>query len=185
MMTEISLNILDIVQNSICAGADRILISVKADTKKDRLYIIISDNGSGMDTDQLQKVEDPFFTTRTSRKVGLGVPFFKYSAESTGGKFEINSELGTGTILNAEFVISHIDRMPLGDITSTMHLLITSNCAIDFIYTYEIDGREFCLDTTKLREILEDVPFSEPEVSDFIREYLAENKKEADNGRYI
>lgn len=185
MMTEISLNILDVAQNSISAGADRIQISVKADSKQDLLGIVISDNGCGMTKEQLDAVEDPFFTTRTTRPVGLGIPFFKYAAESTGGEFKITSELGAGTTVTATFVLSHVDRMPLGDMTSTMHVLITANNSIDFLYSYEVDEKGFVLDTREFREILAGVPFNTPEVSDYIKEYLQERKTEVDNGRYI
>jgi hypothetical protein len=185
MMTEISLNVLDVVQNSLKAKADFIQIQIEADSNQDRLYITITDNGIGMSPEQVAHVEDPFYTTRTTRSVGLGVPFFKYAAESTGGTFTIHSELGKGTEVRAEFKLSHIDRMPLGDMTSTMHTLITFNLDIDFLYSYTVDDKNFSLDTRKFREILGDVPFNTPEISAYIKEYLQENKKEVDNGKYV
>ena len=121
MMTEISLNILDVAQNSISAGAKLIEISVVADIKSDTLTVVIKDNGCGMDEEKLKKVIDPFFTTRTTRKVGLGIPFYKLAAENTGGTFNITSQLGLGTTVTAVFGLSHIDRMPLGDINFTIH----------------------------------------------------------------
>ncbi len=185
MMTEISLNILDVVQNSVTANASLTRISVKADTKKDSLEVIIEDNGCGMTVKQLENVEDPFFTTRTTRKVGLGIPFFKLAAESTGGSFNIASQVGKGTTVTAVFGLSHIDRMPLGDMTSTIHTIITMNPTLDFVYEYQINDRKFILDTREFREILGDVPFNTPEVSEYIKEYLKENKKEVDNGSAI
>jgi len=182
MMTELSLNVLDVAQNSVRANACLIEIVVEADTKTDILSIIIKDNGYGMTEEQVAKVIDPFFTTRTTRKVGFGVSFFKLAAECTGGTFNITSKVNVGTVVTATFGLSHIDRMPLGDMTGTMHTLITFNLGINFIYTYKIDEREFTLDTKIFREILGDVPFNEPEVSSYIKEYLEENTKEVNQG---
>lgn len=179
-MTELSLNILDVAQNSIKAKATLIKISIVADTKADTLGITISDNGCGMSKDQLAKVEDPFFTTRTTRKVGLGVSFFKLAAETAGGNFHITSALEEGTTVTASFILSNIDRIPLGDITSTIHALVTFNQHIDFLYVYRVDDREFELDTREFRKILGDVPFDLPDVSNYIKEYLKENKTEVD-----
>ncbi len=181
-MTELSLNVLDVANNSIRAGADLIEIKIQIQRETDILKIIIADNGCGMTKEQLQKVEDPFFTTRTTRKIGLGVPFFKMAALNTGGTFHIESETGTGTTVTAVFRISHIDRMPLGDINSTIHTLITLNTQIDFLYTYEFDGNQFMLDTREFRQILNDVPLNSPEVSAYIKEYLEENQQETDGG---
>lgn len=185
MMTEISLNILDVAENSIRAGAPLTEISVRADKAADTLTVIIKDNGCGMTKEQIERVTDPFYTTRKTRKVGLGVPFFKLAAEASGGSFEITSEVGVGTVVKAVFGLSNIDRMPLGDMTGTIHALVTLNPAVDFLYTYEIDGRGFTLDTREFREILGDVSFNEPEVSQYIREYLTENKAEVDAGEQI
>ena len=182
MLPEISLNVLDIAQNSIRAEADLIEIGVLVDRKADTLTVIINDNGCGMTKEQIAHVEDPFFTTRSTRKIGLGVPFFKMSAIITGGSFEITSEVKVGTKVKAVFVLSHIDRMPLGDINSTIHTLVTYNTNIDFVYTYEFDGESFVLDTRQMKEILGGVPLDSPEVSAYIKEYLDENKKETDGG---
>ncbi len=175
MMTELSLNVLDIAQNSIAARASLIKITVSINTKEDTLTIIIWDNGCGMEEDLLNKVVDPFYTSRTTRKVGLGIPFFKYSAEITGGRFHITSEVGNGTTISGIYQLSHIDRMPLGDMVSTIHTLITFNQDIDFIYDYEVNDKSFQLDTREIREILGDIPFHVAEVSNYIKEYLIEN----------
>ena len=124
MMTEISLNILDVAENSTRAQASLITIVVDVSTADDYLKVVIADDGCGMTAEQVEKVTDPFFTTRSTRKVGLGVPFFKMAAESTGGSFDIISEPGVGTTVTAVFGFSNIDRMPLGDISSTIHNLI-------------------------------------------------------------
>ena len=154
MMTEISLNILDVAQNSVRAEATLIEISVAIDTAGDKLTVTIKDNGCGMSEEQVENVTDPFFTTRTTRKIGLGIPFFKQSAEMTGGSFSIKSELGVGTTTEAVYVLSSIDRMPLGDMTQTIHSLVTMNTHIDFLYTYSADDKDFTLDTREFREIL-------------------------------
>ncbi len=182
MMTEIALNVLDVAENSVRAGASLIQIGVLVDTARDDMLIYIEDNGCGMTKEQVAQVEDPFFTTRKTRKVGLGIPFFKYAAQCTGGDFTITSQVGSGTRVEARFVLSHIDRMPLGDMCGTMHTLITFNTEIDFIYIYTIDERSFTLDTREFKDILEGVPLNSPEVSQYIEEYLMENTAEVDQG---
>ncbi len=185
MMTEISLNILDVAENSTRAGATLVTILVSVETAADKLIVTIEDNGCGMTKEQALQVTDPFFTTRGTRKVGLGVPFFKYAAESTGGSFSIESELGTGTAVTAVFGLSHIDRMPLGDINSTIETLITCHPDTDFLYIYRYNQASFELDTRAFREVLGDIPFDTPEVSAYIKEYLSENKLETDGGAAI
>lgn len=184
-MTEISLNILDVAGNSIRAKATLIEIVVDADTKANRLTVLIKDNGCGMNPEQLANVTDPFFTTRTTRKVGLGIPFFKMAALSADGDFEIVSKVGEGTEVRAEFVLRHIDRMPLGDINGTIYTLVHFNPDIDFCYTYRYGEREFRLDTRQMREILGGIPLDTPEVSEYIREYLEENKADVDGGAIL
>ncbi len=184
-MTEISLNVLDIANNSIRAEATLIEITIQIQRDADKLKITIADNGCGMTRSQIERVEDPFFTTRTTRKVGLGVPFFKMAAESTGGSFLIESTPGVGTKVTAVFGLSHIDRMPLGDMNSTIHTLITLNTQIDFLYRYVFDTKEFTLDTREFRRVLDDVPLNSPEVSAYIKEYLQENQFETDGGYLV
>lgn len=181
-MPEISLHILDVAENSVRAGASLVKIEVLADTARNTLSITIADNGCGMSGEQLAKVSDPFFTTRSTRKVGLGIPFFKQAAEGTGGSFSIRSKEGAGTVTEAVFVLDSIDRMPLGDMTATIHTLVTCHEEMDFYYRYARDGREFTLDTREMKEILGNVPLSSPEVSGFLKEYLDENRREVDGG---
>ncbi len=185
MMTEISLNVLDITENSVKAKASLIKITVDANTAADRLSITIDDNGCGMTSEQLSKVADPFFTTRTTRKVGLGVPFFKQSAEMTGGSFDIRSTPGVGTVISASYVLSSIDRMPLGDMVSTMHQLIVMHQQCDFLYRYSYNDKSFTLDTREFRDTLGDIPFDVPEVSLFIKNFLKENTEEVNAGQNV
>lgn len=181
MLPEISLNILDIAQNSTRAGATLVEISLISNTNVHTMEFIIKDNGCGMTPEQIAAVEDPFFTSRTTRKVGLGIPFLKQSAECTGGEFHISSKVGEGTRVSALYHTDHIDCMPLGDITGTVLTIITGHEDVDFVYEYKVDERGFTLDTRQFREILGEVSFSEPEVYAFISEYLKENKKEIDD----
>lgn len=182
MMTELSLHILDIAENSTRAGAKLVEISVMIKPDRDLLTIIIKDDGCGMDEQQVNQVIDPFYTSRTTRKVGLGVPFFKDAAEITGGTFDIRSQKGTGTVVTASFVLSHIDRIPIGDLNATIHMLIVYHPETDFLYYYQYGEKSFSLDTRQFREILGDLPFSSPEISAYIKEYLIENQLETDNG---
>ena len=184
-MPEISLNILDVAENSVRADATLIEITVSVQPSEDTLSVTVKDNGCGMTPEQVARVQDPFFTTRTTRKVGLGVPFFRQAAESTGGSFQIDSVKGKGTEVRAVFGLSHIDRMPLGDISSTIHTLVVFNGNIDFCYTYIYGEKSFVLDTREMREMLGDISFAEKEVSDFIRDYLETNKAETDGGADI
>lgn len=185
MMTELSLNILDVAENSIRADADYIEVLVSVDTNADTLVIEINDNGCGMSSEQVERVLDPFYTTRTTRRVGLGVPFFRQAAESTGGSFAITSEEGKGTKVKAVFGLSHIDRMPLGDINATVYTLVVFHETIDWYYKYTYNDKSFVLHTQELKEILGDVSLRVPEVSKFIREYLDVNKAETDGGAML
>ena len=174
-MRELSLNILDIAQNSISAGASLITIEVSEDTKEHLLSLTVSDNGCGMDEETLRNVCDPFFSTRTTRKVGMGIPLFRLAAEQTGGSFEITSEKGVGTSTKAVFHSDSIDFTPLGDITSTVTVLVSMNTDRDFIYRRKVDGEEFVLDTREIKNILEGVPLDNPEVVQWMKEYIDEN----------
>ncbi len=182
MMTEIALNVLDVAENSVRANATLVEIEVIIDQKKDLLSVRIKDNGCGMSEEQLKSVEDPFFTTRSTRKVGLGVPFYKQAALAAGGEFYIRSELGVGTETFASFGLSNIDRMPLGDINGTIHTLVVYNEGLDWIYRYVFNEAEFTLDTREFREILGDISFKEPEISQYIMDYLTEQKNATDGG---
>lgn len=173
-MRELSLNILDISQNSISAKATVVEIVVDENSADSTLTVKIIDNGCGMSEEMLARVNDPFCTTRTTRKVGMGIPLFKMAAEMTGGSFNISSVVGEGTQVTAVFKTDSIDFTPLGDIDSTIITLVTMNTHIDFLYRLKIDGREFVLDTKQLKGILGGVPLNEPEVVMWMKDYLKE-----------
>lgn len=181
-MNELSLHILDIVQNSISAQAKHILIEVLEDSENDRLEISVTDDGRGMSPDFLKKVVDPFTTTRTTRKVGLGIPLLKFAAESTDGGFQIESEVGRGTTIKASFTLSHIDRAPLGDMAQTMEILITANPGIGFLYRRRVDKRGFELDTAEIKEAIGDVPINSPDVLLWVKDYITEKENELNGG---
>ncbi|HQA59549.1 MAG: ATP-binding protein [Tepidanaerobacteraceae bacterium] len=181
-MKELSLHILDIVQNSLGAKASLIEININEDVKNDLLVIRIKDNGLGMDTATAQKVMDPFYTTRTTRRVGLGIPLFAQAAESCGGDFKIYSEKGRGTEIVATFTLSHIDRAPIGSMADTMVSLIAMRPDVDYIYRHCVGDREFTLDTREIKETLEDVPINNPMVIDWIKEFVNGNLKEINGG---
>lgn len=174
-MRELSLNVLDIVQNSITANANLIEIELIEEINNDILKINIFDNGKGMTDEQIKSVTDPFYTTRTTRKIGLGIPLFKMAAEMSGGSFKIESTVGVGTKIYTSYIHSSIDRMPVGNINETVSMLIRMNPDIDFVYTHTFNEKSYSLDTRELREQLEDVPLDTPEVIDWINEYLTEN----------
>ncbi|MBQ5716614.1 MAG: sensor histidine kinase [Clostridia bacterium] len=174
-MRELSLNVLDIVQNSITANANLIEIELIEEINNDILKINIFDNGKGMTDEQIKSVTDPFYTTRTTRKIGLGIPLFKMAAEMSGGSFKIESTVGSGTKIYTSYIHSSIDRMPVGNINETVSMLIRMNPDIDFVYTHTFNEKSYSLDTRELREQLEDVPLDTPEVIDWINEYLTEN----------
>ena len=177
-MRELSLNVLDIAQNSISADASLIEIEIAENTADHDLLISICDNGRGMTKEQVENVRDPFFTTRTTRKVGMGIPLFKFAAEMTGGSLEIESEVGVGTKVRAYFKTNHLDFTPVGDMTSTIISLVTMNLHMDFLYRRKVDDKEFAVDTRQLKEILGDVPLNEPSIALWITQYINENTKQ-------
>ncbi len=179
-MQELSLNVLDVAQNSVSAGASLVEICFTNSLANDRLTIEIKDNGRGMTQEQVAQVIDPFYTTRTTRKVGLGVPFFKMAAEMCGGSFFIDSTVGIGTTVRAVFVPSHVDCMPIGDMASTFTALMQCNPNMDFIYSYSTDAEGFAADTREFRAVLGDVSLSDVQVVAFVKSFIEENTREAD-----
>lgn len=177
-MKELSLNILDIAENSVKAGAS--LIEINLEETEQKLIISIKDNGCGMSKEVLKSVTDPFYTTRTTRKVGLGIPFFKMEAEQTGGKFEITSKESNssddlhGTAVCAEFLKTSIDFIPLGNISESLVTLIQGHPDRDFLFKHSKADKTVTLDTRELRKILDDIPLDSYEVIKFIKEYLLE-----------
>ena len=177
-MLEISLHILDIVENSTRAGAKTVYIDIIEDTAKDILSLKIRDDGSGMSEDVLNKVIDPFFTTKTVRSVGLGLPMLAQAAERAEGRFTIESKGGKGTRVAADFKLSHIDRQPLGDIAGTLVTLIAGNEDVDLIYRHAHNGKEYILDTREIKKEIEDIPINHVAVSEFHQESYQEGLKE-------
>ena len=169
------MNLLDVAQNGIAAGATLVRIGLTLDQTAHRLDLTIADNGRGMDPDLAARATDPFCTSRTSRKVGLGLPFLKMAAELTGGQLTLESEKGKGTTVTALFCTDHIDMPPLGDVAASVAGLIQCSPDIDFVFTLTGPGGAFCADTREMRDILGGVSLAEPEVALWLREYLAEN----------
>ncbi len=172
-MRELSLNILDIVENSVKAEAKIVYIDVIA--KDNVLTISIKDDGKGMSEEFLSRVTDPYTTTRTTRKVGMGLPFLKMEAEMAGGTFDIRSKLGEGTVVTTTFTIDHIDRPPLGDLGETISTLISNGDEVDYVLHFVFKDTDFVFDTRELKAQLDGVPMDEPEVLLFIKNYIREN----------
>lgn len=174
-MKDISLHLLDIAQNSITAGASRLDLNLLE--KGQSITLTITDNGCGMAPDLLARVCDPFTTTRTTRKMGLGIPLLRMTAEMTGGSVSIESTEGVGTRLEAVFDGGHIDCPPLGELAETVALLIQGAPDLHTVYTHQRDERSFTLDTQELHEQLgPGISLAEPEVILWLREYLAEQE---------
>ena len=184
-MKEISLNILDVAQNSLRANATEINILVFFDTAADRLTVSIKDNGCGMSQEFVSRVLDPFTTTRTTRRVGLGLPLFRQSALEAGGDLSIESREGKGTEVAAWFRTSHIDSMPLGDLAGTVTTLLNANDSVRYILVYRVDDREFVFDTEQAKKILQDVPLSAPEVAAFLEDYIKQGINSTNGGNEI
>lgn len=177
-MKELSLHILDIVQNSVKAGAKNITVTIDENEDLDKMIISIVDDGCGMSKEFLSRVRDPFTTTRTTRKIGMGISLFEAAAVQTGGYLKIESEEGKGTSLSAAFGLKSIDRAPLGDMPQTMTAIIGGAPDIDYVYRHKTDKGEFLFDTKQMRDILGDVPFDIPEVLNWMHDYIKEGLEE-------
>jgi hypothetical protein len=175
-MRELSLHILDILQNSLEAGATLVELVIEEDLAADRLVITIRDNGRGMDEATLAQVVDPFYTSRKTRHVGLGVPLFQVAAERCNGNLTITSQVGRGTMISATFQHSHIDRAPLGDMTGTLLSFILGGIC-DLSYSHCVNGRQFALRTAEIRAELGDLSLSHPAVREWLRETIAEGER--------
>jgi hypothetical protein len=174
---ELSLHILDIAENSIAAGATRIEINVIEQKEMDRLRIEVCDNGRGMPPEMAAAVTSPFVTTRTTRKVGLGIPLLKAAAEACNGSFSLASTPSIGTEIAVTFQHSHIDRMPLGDLPGTWLTLLVSHPEIHWVFEHCTDGGTFRLDSADLMNILDGLSISDPAVLSFLRGYLEDGIK--------
>lgn len=177
-MKELSLHILDIAKNSVKANASLIEIDIDENQTENYIRIKISDNGCGMSPEFLKAVKDPFFTTRKTRKVGMGLSLFEAAAVQCGGGLDINSELNVGTTVFAWFEYNSIDRAPIGNMASTMAVLISGSPKTDFVYIHKINGKEFVFKTEEIKQILGDVPLDLPEIVLWIEEYIAERLDE-------
>lgn len=175
-MKDLSMHILDIAENSVRAGAGEVFIDLTY--KDDVLDFSIRDNGCGMDEEMVQRVTDPFFTSRTTRKVGLGLPFLKMNALQTGGSLVVESEPDRGTLVKARFNTGHIDCIPNGDLAVTLALLITGNPKVNFRIEVQNNDRSFTLSTREVEEVLDGLPLSHPKVSVFLKQMLKENMEE-------
>ncbi len=172
MLRELALHVLDLAENSLNAGASLVTIEVVEDVAADRLTLRVADNGRGMNAETAVRVVDPFFTTRSTRKVGLGLPFLKQAAEMCNGALTIDSRVGQGTAVTANFQRSHIDRMPLGDLPGTILTLIVGNPQADFVFRHAIGDKSVELDTRPIKVELGDVALSEPEVIQYLKAVL-------------
>jgi hypothetical protein len=177
-MLELAQHILDIAENSIRAGAKVIAISINENSKDDLLTIEIDDDGSGMQENEINKVLDPFYTTKTVRRVGLGLPLLTKAAETAGGKLLLKSAPGKGTKVTATFQLSHIDRQPLGNINSTLISLVATNSDVDFFYNHRHNDRRFAFDTRAIRKEIGNVPIQHPEIIKYIRGVIEEGLRE-------
>jgi len=176
-MDELSLYVLDITMNSVKAGASDIAITLREDGEW--LWFSVTDNGCGMNEKQVKQLTDPFFTTRTTRKVGLGVPFLTMLAEMTGGFVKVSSvseEVSEdhGTTIEAKFGRNHIDFIPLGDIVETVKTLIQGSPNINFMYKHILPNGEVTLNCAELHGMLGDISLAEPEILSWIGDYLTE-----------
>lgn len=179
-MKSLSLNILDIVQNSIRARATEISIEIAESVADDIYRISITDNGSGIPEDILENVTNPFITTRTKRRMGLGLPLLKYHAEITGGKLEINSKQGEGTMITSSFSNLHLDRQPLGDIAGVLMILVAANQGIEFIYKHSTDKGEYSFSSAETKQYLGVESLYERELLKDLENMISENLKEID-----
>jgi hypothetical protein len=184
-MRELSLHILDVVENGITAGGNCVWIQVDEARKKDQLKIVIRDNGRGMPIEKLDNINDPFITSRTTRRVGLGLSLLSAATERCDGTLRVDTQPGKGTEIEATFRYNHIDRAPLGDMAATITTLIIGNPGIDFVYSHRIDGNDFSLDTREIRAEMDDLSLSDPVVIQHLSELIRSALKELLSGKNI
>ncbi len=176
-MEDLSLHILDIAQNSIRAGATAVAVEVVEDRAADLLSFTICDDGCGMTEDQLARLHDPFFTTRETRKVGLGIPLLKQTAEQAGGGLTVTSAPAKGTTVVARYGYAHVDRPPLGDVAATLWTLIVLNPEVEFRYRHERDGAVFELETAALKKKIGVKSLGRPRIAAALREYIDDGEE--------
>lgn len=174
-MQDLSLHLLDIAENSVRAQAKKIIMELDEKVSSNTLYLKVTDNGKGMTQQMVQSVVDPFVTTRTTRRVGLGIPLLNQNCINAGGGLTINSILGEGTTVQAMMQYNHIDRLPLGDIASSLIILIQGNPHINFIYKHSYENKVFLLDTLEIKKQLGEVTINTLEVIQWLKKYIREN----------
>ena len=184
MMRELADNILDIAQNSISARASLVEIDITVDHSRDTVALRFVDDGCGMSAEMAQAVSDPFTTTRKTRKMGLGLPLLKMTAQATGGEFAIESQIGKGTTVSVSFGLSHIDRPPMGDVPGSLFTLVLMNPRTDFLFVYDYDGKNFTFDTRVIRETVAPIELDHPEISAWIKECLYQEITELHGGLF-
>lgn len=176
-MRDLSMHVLDIAQNSIKAGASLVTVSFEMDSEG-KLSFAVQDDGCGMTAEFLVRVTDPFTTTRTTRRVGLGIPMLKQSAEASGGTFGIESTVGVGTRICASFDTRHIDCIPMGDICDSLLTLVMLNPERpEFLFHAVSPENEALFDTRPMREALGGVALNEPDIIAWIKESIEEEFK--------
>jgi hypothetical protein len=173
---ELSLHVLDLLENSLEAGASSITVSIVEDTPANSMVITVADNGRGMPASVKRSASDPFCTSRTTRRVGLGLPLLAAACERCGGGLTIESAVGLGTAITATFQLDNIDRAPLGAMTETILSVVLNQPPVILHYCHQVDGRTFSFDSAALRDELGGVPFSHPSVLRWLRDYLTEGE---------
>lgn len=175
-MKELSLHILDIARNSYEAGASNVYLDIKESPSENIVRFSVKDDGRGMDEETLKKAVDPFYTTRTTRKVGLGLSLLKANAQICGGGFSIDSEAGVGTRLEASFAYDNIDRPPMGDLAQSIFTLLMTDVKVNLVFSYAFEDKDFSFSMNEIREILgDDSAFDDMEVIMWLRGFLKEN----------
>jgi DNA mismatch repair ATPase MutL len=173
-MEDFSLHILDIVENSIRAEASTIKIEITEDTRENIFMLRITDNGKGMDENVLNRIDDPFFTTKSCRTFGLGIPFLAQAAKECNGDMQIKTREGEGSSIKAVFQHDHIDRKPLGNIEKTMAVLIAANPDIDFILEHKKNDASYTLDTADIKKDLDGIPINNPHVIKILKNNISD-----------
>jgi len=184
-LRELSLHILDIAENSLDAGATLINISVSEERDGNLLVIAIEDNGRGIPERDLEKVMDPFFTTRTTRRVGLGLSLLRETSKRCGGAFSITSQEGNGTRVEATFRLDHIDLPPMGDVAGCISSIIMGHPEVDLVYVHRVNGTEFRFDTREIKQGLEGVAINEPRVLKYLDGVIRESEEELGVSRVV
>jgi anti-sigma regulatory factor (Ser/Thr protein kinase) len=175
---ELSLHVMDIVENGIAAGAALIEIGIVENRRGNRFGMTIKDNGRGIPAGELDRVIDPFYTTRTTRRVGLGLSLLREAARRCDGDFRMTSKEGEGTEVYASFRLDHIDLAPLGDMAGSMMSLVMGNPDVDFVYTHDVDGKVFRVDTREVKAELDGLPITHPEVIRYIGDSIRDSREE-------